>query len=135
MSGVAVSIDMGGTNLRVAIVDEKGEILCRILQPTKPERGRSKVFASLTEGVKEAMVKAKAKGLEPLGVGIGFPGVFADAASSWGPRSFLTGWGLRFWTRSARRSRFRCSSKTTPTVRRWASTGFFGGISRIRSCS
>ena len=78
MPGVAVSIDMGGTNLRVAIVDEKGEILCRILQPTKPERGRSKVFASLTEGVKEAMVKAKAKGLEPLGVGIGFPGVFAD---------------------------------------------------------
>jgi glucokinase len=78
MPGVAVSIDMGGTNLRVAIVDEKGEILFRILQPTKPERGRSKVFASLTEGIKEVMVKAKAKGLEPLGVGIGFPGVFAD---------------------------------------------------------
>lgn len=78
MPGVAVSIDLGGTNLRVALVDEKGEVLARILQPTKPERGRSKVFESLTESIEEAIEKGKMKGLEPLGAGIGFPGVFAE---------------------------------------------------------
>ncbi len=46
----AIGIDLGGTNLRVALVSEEGEIARKIKKPSSEE-----VFSSLTESIEEVM--------------------------------------------------------------------------------
>lgn len=78
MAGVGVAIDLGGTNLRAALVDHAGKVLWRTSQPTRPQRGKDVVFGAIVEMVQRAMGEAKAQGLKPSGLGLGFPGVFAE---------------------------------------------------------
>lgn len=78
MADVGVAIDLGGTNLRVALIDGDRKVLWRNSEPTRPERGKDTVFRAIVGMAKGAMEKAKAQGLKPLGLGLGFPGVFAE---------------------------------------------------------
>lgn len=39
MSNDVLSVDLGGANMRVAVVDEQGQIRCRASEPTPAESG------------------------------------------------------------------------------------------------
>lgn len=72
MSGYSIGIDLGGTNLRVAAIDETGHVLARVSETAKFDEGPEHVaggIASLVDGVRQRI------GAESLlGVGIGVPG-------------------------------------------------------------
>ena len=68
----AIGVDLGGTNIRVALVSEKGEIIDSNRKATPVSEGpeaTAQLMASLVKDVKE---KFSANNI--LGVGIGSPG-------------------------------------------------------------
>jgi glucokinase len=68
---LAIGVDLGGTSLRAAAVDEKGRVLGRGDAKTRPQEGRKAVFERLVQVIEEACAEADAK---VGGVGIGVPG-------------------------------------------------------------
>lgn len=64
---------MGGTNLRIAAVDENGVLLEKVTTGTQVSRGRDSVIDEMTKAIRDVVLKHKAKG-ELLGIGIGVPG-------------------------------------------------------------
>jgi len=74
MLAFAIGVDLGGTNLRVAAVDEQGTMLARLTTPTKSLRSTERVVAAMCEHIRELMGSFKSAG--PLrGIGIGIPGI------------------------------------------------------------
>lgn len=70
---MAVGVDMGGTNLRVAVVDARGRIVAHIRRPSPiadPARGQS----ALADAIRDAIAAAGAPLSQVCGVGIGIPG-------------------------------------------------------------
>ena len=63
MSDYGIGVDLGGTNLRVAAVDEGGNILARTTLETEVSRGRDEVIDALCQAVRKI---AKEVG-EPVG--------------------------------------------------------------------
>lgn len=66
-----LGIDIGGTNIRLGIVDKEGKVLARYRIPTLKEQGRDKVIARLLRAI-EFIIKKK--GVPVRGIGIGCPG-------------------------------------------------------------
>src|SRR5512146_1871527 len=73
MSSFAIGVDLGGTNLRIAAVDENGVLLEKVTTGTQVSRGRDSVIDEMTKAIRDVVLKHKAKG-ELLGIGIGVPG-------------------------------------------------------------
>ena len=71
----AIAIDIGGTNIKYALVDESGNILFESLRPTTEEGG---AIEQLKSAVKELLDYATCNSLEILGIGIGVPSVVDD---------------------------------------------------------
>jgi len=71
----AIGLDLGGTNIKYALVDEKGSVLYDSLKPTGANGSRDEVINNLEDCVLEIIEWAEFKDLEILGVGIGTPGV------------------------------------------------------------
>jgi len=70
---IAVGVDLGGTNVRVALGDEKGRILAKISERTEKTRGPegiSEQIARIIHYLEEKEVKAK----KIIGIGIGSAG-------------------------------------------------------------
>ena len=72
MKNIAIAVDLGGTQLRAALVDAAGEISERDSVLTEAEAGPEKVVQQIGELV--ARVKSKATGFNILGVGVSSPG-------------------------------------------------------------
>ncbi len=75
MGHVVIGVDLGGTNLRTAILSPDGEILDRHKEATHATDGWKKVVERLTENIKRQRDIATQKGLEVSAVGVGAPGV------------------------------------------------------------
>jgi glucokinase len=70
----SIAVDLGGTNLRVAVVSADGVILEKITTGTKVQTGRDSVIQEMTDTIRSLQAKHAASG--PLaGVGIGVPGI------------------------------------------------------------
>ncbi|PYX18643.1 MAG: ROK family protein, partial [Acidobacteria bacterium] len=74
MSNFAIGVDLGGTNLRIATVDEQGGLMEKVTLGTKTVLGRDHVLNDMCEAIRHASDKYKSSG-ELLGVGIGVPGI------------------------------------------------------------
>lgn len=72
-----IGIDLGGTNIRGALVSESGEILRLHSVPTRAEAGAGSVTGSIS-----AMICDLAEGESVSGVGIGCPGTVDDDAGT-----------------------------------------------------
>jgi glucokinase len=73
----AIGVDLGGTNLRWAVVDESGGMLLHRRQPTP--RGVEETIQAL----REAVASSRAEFPEVVGVGVAVPGVvFGGAVTS-----------------------------------------------------
>jgi glucokinase len=73
MNRFAIGVDLGGTNLRVAAVDECGTLVEKVTLGSKPSRGREYVIADMCDAIQS--MSDKFRGSAPmLGKGIGVPG-------------------------------------------------------------
>ena len=71
MSAYAIGIDLGGTNLRAALVHREEGIVERTRQPTHAEKGPEHVLDELTSAARAMMETAPDA---PVGIGVGSPG-------------------------------------------------------------
>ncbi|MFO7881584.1 MAG: ROK family protein [Kosmotogaceae bacterium] len=76
MSQCAVGIDLGGTETKIGIVDETGNILLKRTIATNVENGKIDVIDRISKSVKELIKELhnKYSSVKLLGIGIGSPG-------------------------------------------------------------
>jgi glucokinase len=74
MKRFAVGVDLGGTNLRVAALDEQGNQIEQIRIATLRKRGRDDVIDRLCKGILELAERWKSS-YELAGIGVGIPGI------------------------------------------------------------
>jgi glucokinase len=74
MPKFSIGVDLGGTNLRIAAVDEQGRLMEKVTLGTKTVLGRDQVLNDMCEAIRHASDKFKSSG-SLLGVGIGVPGI------------------------------------------------------------
>src|SRR5947207_16005823 len=72
MSEYSIGVDLGGTNLRAAAVNDKGVMLEKISGKTELGEGRDAVIADLVESIETLRSRVGAHDL--MGVGVGVPG-------------------------------------------------------------
>lgn len=68
----AVGVDLGGTNIKIGIVSDKGKLVKSISIKTEADCGPKTVIANIIKGVEAILSKNK---LKIQGIGIGCPGV------------------------------------------------------------
>ncbi|MBA4407035.1 hypothetical protein C0389_07165 [bacterium] len=86
----AVGVDLGGTSIKVGLVDEKGKIIKKVSVDTHADKGFDAVIKQIKRGVKEVL---KDKSDKILGIGIGAPGaVKLKKGTVENPPNF-PGWG------------------------------------------
>jgi glucokinase len=74
MRRAAIGVDIGGTNVKLGIVDERGKVFLRDTFPTGSVRSRGRLLAKLTEHIGILRTEARHRGLRLAGVGVGAPG-------------------------------------------------------------
>jgi glucokinase len=88
---LAVGVDLGGTNVRMALVDADGVIGPRARHATEVTRGQTHVLDRLA-GAAASLAAAAPPGAQVLGVGIGLPGVIDHARGSVVASANFPGW-------------------------------------------
>ena len=72
---VVIGVDLGGTNVRTALVSQNGEVSDKVKEPTRALEGHAKVVQKLIENIKAQLDRALRKGTTITAVGVGAPGV------------------------------------------------------------
>ncbi len=72
--GVAIGIDLGGTNLKVALVDSSGRIVARATQPMDATPNPPVVMDAMVSLSHQVMLDAQVDVSAVIGVGVGSPG-------------------------------------------------------------
>src|SRR5438105_5010143 len=72
MGNYSIGVDLGGTNLRAAAIDESGTILQKISGAVKFSEGRDAIIGDLVTAIRAVEKEHGAEGL--VGVGVGVPG-------------------------------------------------------------
>jgi glucokinase len=75
MGLVVIGVDLGGTNLRTALVSQNGAVADKVKEPTRASDGHAKVVQKLIESIKAQQVRALRSGNAVAAVGVGVPGV------------------------------------------------------------
>ncbi len=68
----SIGIDLGGTNIKAAVVDQNKGILEKLSVTTEAEKGKEHVFDRINSVVERLMEKTDA---DPKGIGMGVPGM------------------------------------------------------------
>jgi glucokinase len=68
----AIGVDLGGTNIKIGIVTDKGKLIKKTSVKTEAECGPKKVISNIQKGIEEILIQNKCK---IQGIGIGCPGV------------------------------------------------------------
>ena len=90
MSTFAIGVDLGGTNLRIAAVDEHGTFLEKTSLDTQASRGRDFVITEMCEAIRATVNKIPSATL--AGIGIGVPGIIDMATGMLRESPNLPGW-------------------------------------------
>jgi glucokinase len=69
-----VGIDLGGTQLRVAVADDRGRLRTVLRRPTEAARGREHVINRIVAAVADALVEDGTPARRVRALGIGLPG-------------------------------------------------------------
>jgi glucokinase len=91
MTTLAIGVDLGGTNLRIAAVDSNGAILERITTSTPVARGRDQVIDEMCAAIQELVSRQRSAG-ELAGIGIGVPGIIEMQTGMLRESPNLPGW-------------------------------------------
>jgi glucokinase len=91
MSSFAIGVDLGGTNLRIAAVDDAGNLLEKVTTGTQVARGRDRVITEMTDAIRELTGKFS-RGTRLCGAGIGVPGIIDKRTGMLRESPNLPGW-------------------------------------------
>ena len=94
-------IDLGGTKIQAAIVDDDHQVLGESRRQTPLEGGPEGIAAAMVETVRTAAEEAGEDLKELDGVGVGSPGSVDDRAGTVSSAKNLSGWGGTFDLRDA----------------------------------
>jgi glucokinase len=94
-------IDLGGTKIQAAIVDDAGEVAGQSRHPTPTTGGPPDVAAAMAGALREAAQAAGVETTELEGIGVGSPGRVDDAAGTVTGAKNLPGWDGSFDVRAA----------------------------------
>lgn len=92
MSTFAIGVDLGGTNLRIAAVDENGKIIEKITTGTEVSRGRDSVIFEMCTAIQELSAKFRTSAGHLCGIGIGVPGIIEMTTGMLRQSPNLPGW-------------------------------------------
>src|SRR3989304_2763147 len=73
-SRLVLATDLGGTNMRTALMNDRGELLAHMRRPTNADMGKDKVIEKLITTLKATASKHNIPLRRIAGIGIGFPG-------------------------------------------------------------
>jgi glucokinase len=91
MTAFSIGVDLGGTNLRIAAVDEQGTLLEKVTTGTQVARGRDYVIAEMCDAIREVSAKFS-RGSRMMGAGIGIPGIIDQRTGRLRESPNLPGW-------------------------------------------
>ncbi len=77
---LAIGIDLGGTNIRVALMNAAGEMTGMHQQPTQGDRAITEIVKSIAEGIEHLLRKHSIARDTIVGVGLGAPGFLSLAS-------------------------------------------------------
>ncbi len=72
--GNRIGIDVGGTNVKIALVNDKGNIIYSNSIPTRAEMGYEYTINNMKEAIAELLKETKSEAKSIEGIGFGFPG-------------------------------------------------------------
>jgi glucokinase len=90
--GYVVGVDIGGTNLRLALADMSGHIVAKWFASTAGMREPEKVIRLILDGVKNILSQVKVSSSELGSIAIGVPGVTDVENGIVVATSYLMGW-------------------------------------------
>jgi glucokinase len=91
MPNFSIGVDLGGTNLRIAAIDEHGTLMEKITLGTKTVFGRDQVLNNMCDAIQQTSEKYRASA-NLLGVGIGVPGIIDIQTGMMRESPNLPGW-------------------------------------------
>jgi glucokinase len=91
MPNFSIGVDLGGTNLRIAAVDEHGNLMEKVTLGVKTIVGRDEVLNQMSEAIEQAKQKYRSAG-SLLGVGVGLPGIIDMQTGLMRESPNLPGW-------------------------------------------
>lgn len=91
MTTFAIGVDLGGTNLRIAAVDDTGKTLEKITTSTEVARGRDLVLDEMCGAIQQVVARLRGAG-ELAGIGIGVPGIIEMRTGMLRESPNLPGW-------------------------------------------
>ena len=92
MADLRGGIDLGGTKIQTAIVDERGEVLGQARRPTPTSGGPQDVAEAMSEALREAAREANVETSALAGVGVGSPGDADERTGVVSSARNLPGW-------------------------------------------
>ena len=69
-----IGVDVGGTNVKIALVSDKGKIIYSNSIPTRAEMGYEHTINSMKDAIRDLLKETKMKPSDIEGIGFGFPG-------------------------------------------------------------
>jgi glucokinase len=87
----SIGVDLGGTNLRIAAVDEQGSLLEKITLGVRLESGRDHVLDDMCETIRRLAAKYQSQA-SLRGIGIGVPGIIDMRTGMLRESPNLPGW-------------------------------------------
>lgn len=91
MKRFAIGVDLGGTNLRVAAVDDAGAMLDKLTLATRSREPRESVIHEMGEAIQALRKKLAGVG-QLVGVGVGVPGIIYMETGTLRQSPNLPGW-------------------------------------------
>jgi glucokinase len=91
MKNFAIGVDLGGTNLRIAAVDDQGSLIEKVTLGTKVSLGRDHVIDDMCGAIEHVLEKYRTSG-NLLGIGIGVPGIIDMQSGLLRESPNLPGW-------------------------------------------
>lgn len=85
----AIGVDLGGTNIKAAVVDKEQGIIDQVTRPTKANLGKELLLDRIGETIKNLI-----KNYDIIGVGLGLPGMVSKDQTTVKNPPNLPGWAI-----------------------------------------
>jgi glucokinase len=91
MSNFSIGVDLGGTNLRIAAVNQQGDLMEKVTLGTRVALGKDHVIREMCDAIRVLAVKYREAG-SLQGIGVGVPGIIDMKTGMLRESPNLPGW-------------------------------------------
>src|SRR5699024_8296416 len=88
----SVGVDIGGTNVAIAVVDSDGSIVYESVIPTRTDISPEKMIGNICNEINHVIAHSKVDEAEIIGIGVGAPGPLDSRNGYLTNPPNLTGW-------------------------------------------